>query len=665
MTGSLLQIVSTDIKDAFLTIDPQITFFKIVYLRHTPFSIDLLEETFNTIPNFGEDGICELSKYGDLISNIFLKVELPNVSNIDNTIDNDKITRHIDDKITYGGYTSKTATELLEEYDNLVSKFKIFLTASMYYWRELNEKLKKPTTNYTQIIDYINNAIKSQTSLQQTYNENIFTTKQISNTSLTFNFDLLNYIKDNFESYKNSIYNSSETIEYQNEILMYLSNYVFYQNIYLKYLIANQNLFQNIIKKEAASDYCFAWVTKIAFALINYISIEIGGQEIDRVTSEILNNWYELSTSIEKINILNKMIGNINILTSYDNAEKPSYKLFIPIPFWFCKYKSQALPCVGLRHNDIIIKIKFNELSKCCYFEPYEKKDNLSSINLDDIIKIKNVSLLIEYIHLGEDERKKFGSFRTEILIEQHKILEFTNITSDSLLPLDFVNPIRELIWTIQKSSYINDLNLWNDFNTNNIFRAIINTKKDDNIIINLQSDYFLSVINTTTDYSDGYVEIFHSKYYNGIYKIISVKSNTIIINNSLYIYPDNIKIKLFKKNMLVEEYITNETIQIYGNDLVSKRDSLYFTNVQSYQKHTNIPKNIHNYSFSLNTELYQPTGTLNFSIIDNKNLSINFDTDVLSQINSNNDSFIIKIIARSHNLLCIENGMAKLQFGI
>jgi hypothetical protein len=665
MTGSLLQIVSTDIKDAFLTIDPQITFFKIVYLRHTPFSIDLLEETFNTIPNFGEDGFCELSKYGDLISNMFLKVELPSVSNIVKT--GDSITRYNEEKIIYGGSSSKTASELLEEYDNLVSKFKIFLTASMYYWRELNTILKNTTTNYSQIINYVDKAINSQTSVQETYTQNLFTNVKIGNIYLFFNFDLLNYIKDNFILYKNSIYNSSETIQYKNKISVYLSDYVFYQNIYLKYLISNQNLFTNIINKESSLNYNFSWVSKIAFALINYISIEIGGQEIDRVTSDILNNWYELSTAIEKINILNKMIGNINILTSYDNSEKPSYKLFIPIPFWFCKYKSQALPCVGLRHNDIIIKIKFNELYKCCYFEPYEKKDNLSNINLDDVIKIKNVSLLIEYIHLGEDERKKFGSFRTETLIEQHKILEFTNITSDALLPLDFVNPTREIIWTIQKSSYINDLKLWNDFNTNNIFRATINTKDTSgNIIINMQSE-----IIKTTNYFDisnnshGYVEIFHSKYYNGIYKIIEIGNNTIIINNSLYIYPDNIKIKLFKKNMLVDEYIINETIQIYGNDLVSKRDSLYFTNVQSYQKHTNIPNNIHNYSFCLNTELYQPTGTLNFSIIDNKNLYINFDTDVLTQINSNNDSFIIKIIARSHNLLCIENGMAKLQFGI
>jgi hypothetical protein len=665
MTGSLLQIVSTDIKDAFLTIDPQITFFKIVYLRHTPFSIDLLEETFNTIPNFGEEGVCELSKNGDLISNIFLKVELPSVSNLYNTDDNNLIRRYYDEKISYDGYSSMTALDLLNNYDTLVSKFTKFSSASMYYWRELNIILKKTTVNYTQIISYVNLALKSETSIQETYNQNLFTNVKIPNTKLYFNFDLLNYIKDNFELYKNSIYSSSETIEYVNQISIYLYNYIFYQNIYLRNSIANQDLFTNIINKESTSKYYFAWVSKIAFALINYIEIEIGGQEIDRVTSDILNNWYELSTSIEKINILDTMIGNINILTSYDDAEKPSYKLFIPIPFWFCKYKSQALPCVGLRHNDIIIKMKFNELYKCCYFEPDEKKEYSSNININDIIKINNVSLLVEYIHLGEDERKKFGSFTTETLIEQHKILEFNNITSNILLPLDFVNPVRELIWTIQKSSYINDLKLWNNFDTNNIFRAIINTiTNDGDITINLESNYFSSTIINPNDYLDGYVEIFHSKYYNGIYKIINVYNNIIIINNNLYIYPDNIKIKLFKQNMLVDDYIIDETIQIYGNDLVSKRDSLYFTNVQSYQKHTNIPKNIHNYSFSLNTELFQPTGTLNFSIIDSKNLYINFDNNTLLQIN-NNDSFVIKIIGRSHNLLYIENGMAKLKFGI
>ena len=33
--------------------------------------------------------------------------------------------------------------------------------------------------------------------------------------------------------------------------------------------------------------------------------------------------------------------------------------------------------------------------------------------------------------------------------------------------------------------------------------------------------------------------------------------------------------------------------------------------------------------------------------------------------MNNNNDNFIVKIIARSHNLLSIENGMGKVKFGI
>ena len=79
MSGSLIQILSKNKKDAFLTFDPQITFFKTIFLQHTPFSIDTIEEQFNKTPNFGEEVFCQMSKYGDLISNIFLKIVLPSV----------------------------------------------------------------------------------------------------------------------------------------------------------------------------------------------------------------------------------------------------------------------------------------------------------------------------------------------------------------------------------------------------------------------------------------------------------------------------------------------------------------------------------------------------------------------------------------------------------
>jgi hypothetical protein len=659
MTGSLLQIVSTDIKDIFLTIDPQITFFKIVYLRHTPFAIDLLEETFNTIPNFSEDGFCSLSKNGDLVSKIFVKIELPSIK-ISNVVDQEMLERYNNNNIKLYDNDDKVDNHIKLYAENM-KNFNKFTSVSMIYWRELYVLSNNITSNYTTIINYIDGKNNSQDDNQNIYStyKNIFRDTNISNINFNFNFDILNYIQNNFTEYKNSIYNTTLNNEFKTKLLKYLSDYLFFQKLYLKFLIDTSKYLFNIKEKELSSFYNFSWVSKIGFALIDYITIEIGGQEVDRITSDILNNWYELAMTQEKNDIINKMIGNIDILTNYDNNLKPSYTLLVPLPFWFCKYKSQALPCVSLKHNDILIRVKFNDLNKCCFFEPEENNKYVSNININEVIKIQNISLLVEYVHLGEDERKKFGSFKNEILIEQHKEIIYNYVIDNKpLLLLDFVNPIKELIWTIQKTSHVNNLKLWNNFETNCVFRVYITESNNNAIQITLNSDNFINI----TDYENSSIEIYHSKYYNGTYNIKSTNSiNQIIIVDGNFIYPDYVKIK-FLKNI---NYIKTETIQIYGNNLIIEREPLYFTNVQSYQHHSNIPNNIHNYSFCLQSEEYQPSGTLNFSVIDSKNLYLDFDNNILSQVIKNNDSFIIKIIARSQNLLVIEKGMGKIKFGI
>ena len=143
MTGSLLQIVSTGVKDIFLTIDPQITFFKIVYLRFTPFSIDIIEEYFNTIPNFGEEGFCQLSKYGDLISNIFLKIVLPNVH-----ITNNNIIDNSNNIINYYNY-SGNINQLINIYETNINNYTSFMTSAMIYLRTIKSTLNNITSNYS------------------------------------------------------------------------------------------------------------------------------------------------------------------------------------------------------------------------------------------------------------------------------------------------------------------------------------------------------------------------------------------------------------------------------------------------------------------------------------------------------------------------------------
>lgn len=80
MGGGLIQLVAYGIQDVFLTKDPQVTFFKKVYRRHTNFSIEPIPQFFSHKPNFGKKATAVLSrKAGDLIHHIYLTITLPKV----------------------------------------------------------------------------------------------------------------------------------------------------------------------------------------------------------------------------------------------------------------------------------------------------------------------------------------------------------------------------------------------------------------------------------------------------------------------------------------------------------------------------------------------------------------------------------------------------------
>lgn len=77
MAGGLIQLVAYGIQDLYLTGDPQITFFKILYRRHSNFSVESIAQNFSSVANFGETVSCTLSRSGDLVGKIFLYVEIP------------------------------------------------------------------------------------------------------------------------------------------------------------------------------------------------------------------------------------------------------------------------------------------------------------------------------------------------------------------------------------------------------------------------------------------------------------------------------------------------------------------------------------------------------------------------------------------------------------
>jgi hypothetical protein len=77
MGGGLMQLVAYGAQDIYLTGNPQITFFKVVYRRHTNFSMESIEQTFNGSADFGKKVSVTVSRNGDLITKCYLNASLP------------------------------------------------------------------------------------------------------------------------------------------------------------------------------------------------------------------------------------------------------------------------------------------------------------------------------------------------------------------------------------------------------------------------------------------------------------------------------------------------------------------------------------------------------------------------------------------------------------
>jgi hypothetical protein len=80
-----MQLVAYGAQDVYLTGNPQITFFKAIYRRHTNFSLESIEQTFSGTVGFGKKVTCTVSRNGDLINRMYLRVQMPAIKEMGTT----------------------------------------------------------------------------------------------------------------------------------------------------------------------------------------------------------------------------------------------------------------------------------------------------------------------------------------------------------------------------------------------------------------------------------------------------------------------------------------------------------------------------------------------------------------------------------------------------
>ena len=88
MGGGLLELVAHGVQDIYLIGNPQITFFKIVYKRHTNFSMESIRATYDGTANFNETIVVSIPRSGDLVHTMMLEVDVPEITSAASTSEN-------------------------------------------------------------------------------------------------------------------------------------------------------------------------------------------------------------------------------------------------------------------------------------------------------------------------------------------------------------------------------------------------------------------------------------------------------------------------------------------------------------------------------------------------------------------------------------------------
>jgi len=673
MPGGLIQIASYGNQDILLISNPQITFFKIVYRRYTNFSMEYIKESFNGNNNFGETLSLTLSKNGDLLHQLYLKIQLPSVllPNINKKNNLSEINR-----ISNSINVLKNNYQIFKNFTKILNKIIIDL---------INES-KTYQSNFDNVYNLFNNIIKKYSynyELNKISNINIITNinffcllgnlKHINNGSIIIKkyLDIYNLFIIDFNNFiNNSFFNENNFIDLFNNFINNFKSHVSQIDNIFNFEL---NILNQKFDIENRNYLFFSWVNNLGHQIIKKIDIEIGGKVIDfhDKYSFLINQYRNINHF--KQNIYNNMIGNIDILTTYDFNKKPQYELIIPLNFWFNKYSGLSLPCIFLRYHDIKINLELENLSKCCYFELDFDDPNF---NIQDYIQLNDISIIANYIYLDDDERKKFGQYQHEYLIDQLQLIQVNDIINENInFEIPFVNPIRDLHWLFidnYNSNFNKELDVFN-----NIYLKITNFSDINQINLNkLTSKYpFLSKNFLKIEFSESIDQIFkdgnkidiiNSIYYTGTYTILSPENNYFFINIPFYKYQDNKAFICYKYNKSI---INNTILEFNGIRRFQPIDGTYFDLVTPINYYPNsIPEYcISSYSFSIRPTEFNPAGFFNFNEVNyaTLNLKINNEKIIKNNIFNSPSNLSIRIYAYNYNILQLLYGRAVLALNI
>lgn len=710
MTGGLLQIVTSGKQDIYLTINPEITFFKKVYRRHTNFSLELVEinpeqpAEYNSMVSF-------IIKNGDAVHRCYLQIEIPYLN-------------FSDKYVTNANYTNKKATDLNN------------LTINYNKWTDYYNNLKGYVDVEAELYRILYNLLQT---------ENI-TINTLKNEVSRFNFKNKIY-KDKYKNkidekvfaqidisgYINSINklisdtNTSAGYISRNEIISNIERMYNNMTVNLSYYNGKkQTYYKQKIAKQSEYQIQFNYSNYLGHNFFDYYNLQIGGLEIEKYSKEILHINQMHRIKEQQMPNYMEMIGNTPKLNTYNSDAKGNAKILVPLNFWFNKEAGSSLPLVAMQYSDVLINAKVSDIKKIICFEDYEKMfDEIVIIELENttgyILNTKllykkykynldNKSIIYDCLYIN-DELLKI-EFPDLISAERSLILE-NNGTEYTL------NQITKLLnpeMTIEEiellngpagidptnNQYIIDKYQWVGFMLDINDPMYIDVSNNINIPAKVGSyypyidfDLYYSLIpnpkikliaelvylddvergkfaNSKLEYvvetfKDDVFDVRNQDFFDGELSFNNPCKEILwylqpkLFSDGLTENGQNISLlfdtyKYFEINPIkTQKLLLNQFNLLFNNVNFN-----YYTNLLSYKFLNNVlPDGIYYYSFCLYPEETQPSGAVNLREIKGKQFHIEFDKTFLSEYRN----LLMKLYTKSSNNSYINKNALTLKF--
>ena len=272
--------------------------------------------------------------------------------------------------------------------------------------------------------------------------------------------------------------------------------------------------------------------------------------------------------------------------------------VYLPLVFFFNRNPGLYLPLIALQYHEV--RIDFDLASD---FSTYLNTDTFK--------------VWANYVYLDTEERRRFAQKGHEYLIEQvqHTGTDTVTTSATKQVRLSYNHPVKELVWCFSNVSTKNSL--WN-FTTASTDASIV-----------LESDQ------TAIEASNAFVP-------------------TALAGAPLVQVGTGGGASAFTEEAVGP--LDTFKLVLNGQDRFKEQKGKYFNQVQPYNHHTGSPyPGIYSYSFALKPEEHQPTGTCNFSRIDNAQVQV--------VQKASNGAVNMHMFATNYNVLRIQSGMGGLAF--